>query len=165
MKTFAKLSGTLIIMLLASTYALASKWMPEKYELDHQLTKVDKISNTSLMGWEKVDNQSFVLQASPSTYYLIVLSSPAWNLPFTERIGITGRSLIIRPGYDNVFVREAGRSWGKYIINRIYRLEDKKQAWEIITQLTGSPTIDRQKRDSSGETLLASMPVNFFSRF
>lgn len=165
MKTLKKLASIVIITLFTSTYAAASKWMPEKYELDHQLIKVDKISNTSLMGWEKIDNQSFVLQASPSTYYLIVLSAPAWNMPFTERIGITGRNLMIRPGYDNVWVREPGNRWGKHIINRIYRIENKKQVWEIISQLTGTETIEREKMDSSGQTLLASMPVSFFSRF
>lgn len=165
MNTFKKLAGILMVMLFASTYAAASQWMPEKYNLDDQLVKVSRISNTSLTGWEKVDNQSFVLRSSASTYYLIILSSPAWNLPFTERIGITGRSLMIRPGYDNVIVREAGNRRGKYIINKIYKFEDKKQVWEIIAQLTGEPTIERQKKDYSGETLLASTPVSFFSRF
>lgn len=164
MKIIKKLAIASVIILLASTFAVASKWMPEKYELDNQLTKVDKISNTNLMGWEKIDNQSFILQTSPSTYYLIVLTSQAWNLPFTERIGITGRSLMIRPGYDNVWVREAGNRWDKHIINRIYRIENKKQVWEIIAQITGKKTIEREKMDSSGQTLLASMPINFFSR-
>ena len=82
MNMIKKFAIVFVTLLLASTYAAASKWMPEKYELDNQLTKVDKISNTSLIGWEKIDNQSFILQSSPSTYYLIVLSSPAWSLPF-----------------------------------------------------------------------------------
>lgn len=165
MKTIQKLAGLFIVMLLASTFAAASDWMPEKYDLDNQLVRVSNISNTSYIGWGKIDNQSLVLQTSPSRYYLVVLSYPAFNLPFTEDIGITGINLITRPGYDNVVVREVTGRWEKYIINRIYRFENKKQVWQIIAQLTGQQTIERERKDSSGETLLASMPISSFRRF
>jgi hypothetical protein len=165
MKTSIKIAGMAFVILLVSTYAAASKWMPEKYDLDHQLTKVEAISNTSYIGWEKVDSQSLVLQTSPSRYYLIVLSFPAFNLPFTEDIGITGMNLMTRPGYDNVMVREATGRWEKYIINKIYGLEDRKQAREIIAQLTGAPTIQPRKSNASEDTLLASGRIQFFRRF
>jgi len=165
MKTLKIFMGLFAIMFFTAAYSAASSWMPEKYELDGELTKVEKISNTTLTGWEKVDNQSFVLRSSASSYYLIVLSSPAWNLPFTERIWITGRSLMIRPGFDNVIVREAGNRRDRHIINRIYKFENKKQVWDIIARITGQQTIERQQMDSSGESLLASMPVGFSSRF
>jgi hypothetical protein len=165
MKTLIKIAGIAMILLFASTYAAASKWMPEKYDLDHQLTKVKSISNTSYIGWEKVDDQSLVLQTSPGSYYLVVLSFPAFNLPFTEDIGITGMNLMTRPGYDNVMVREATGRWEKYIINKIYRLENRKHAWEIIAQLTGSPVIERRNNYSSEEILLASGKIHLLRRF
>lgn len=165
MKPIKRIAGMFISLLLASTYVFASGWMPEKYDLDHQLARVPNISSTNFIGWEKVDNQSMVIQTTPSRYYLIVLSYPAFNLPFTEDIGITGMNLMTRPGYDNVVIRDATGRWGKYIINRIYKFENKRQAWKIIAQLTGTQTVEQERRDSSGETLLASMPISFFRRF
>lgn len=159
MKTIKIFTGIFFIMLFASAYAAASKWMPEKYDLDDQLTKVSRIPVAKFIGWEKIDNQSFVLQARPGSYYLIVLSYPAYNLPFTEGVAITSMSLMVRPGFDNVYVRAPSGHWEKYVISRIYKLEDKNQAWEIIAQLTGKQPIEREKMDSSGETLLASTPL------
>jgi len=165
MKIRNKLTVMVIIMLLASTYAVASGWMPEKYDLDGQLSRVSSIPNTHYIGWGKIDNQSLILQTSPSRYYLVVLSWPAFNLPFTEDIGITGMNLMTRPGYDNVVVRQATGRWEKFIINRIYKFENKNQVWQVIAQLTGTQPIERERKDSSGETLLAAIPISVFRRF
>jgi hypothetical protein len=154
-----------MVMLFASTYAVASQWMPEKYNLDNQLAQVSQISNTSFIGWEKVDTQSLVLQTTPSRYYLIVLSFPAFHLPFTEDIGISGQNLMIRPGYDNVFVRDATGRWNRHIIHKIYKFENRKQVREIVARLTGDTPVAPPKKSDSGEALLASRQVQFFNRF
>lgn len=126
----------LIIWLIGSACAVGGGWMPRKYDLDSQLTRVDGMPNTNIMGWEKIDVQSLVVQTSPSTFFLIVLSTPAWDLPFTETIGISGLNLSIRPGFDSVIVPGPAFT-DRYIINRIYRLENRAQVREIEAQLTG----------------------------
>ena len=129
-------TSILIIWLIGTTAALGRDWMPEKYDLDNQLTRVDGMPNTNIMGWEKIDNQSLVVQTSPSRFYLIVLSYPAYNLPFTETIGISGLNLAIRPGFDSVIVHGPAYT-DRYIINRIYKLQNRAQTREIEAQLTG----------------------------
>jgi hypothetical protein len=137
MKTFSKLiSAFAILFFFASLSFAAPAAMPAKYDLDKQLEKVDSIYKYKFMGWEKVDTQSFVLQVSPSDYYLIVLSSPALKLPFAEHIRINSTNNMVRPGYNNVFVRSSGMT-EEYIINKIYKFKDRKQVQDIEAQLTG----------------------------
>jgi len=155
MNTIKRLTTILVIMLFAATYALAESSVPEKYNLDGQLKRVEYMSNTNFMDWESVDAQSLVVQTSPSTYYLVVLSSRAFNMPFVEYIGITGMNLMTRPGYDNVYVREPNRRWGRYIINRIYKLEDRRQVRDIVAQLTGDKKIVPAEKGFSGKVFMA----------
>jgi hypothetical protein len=136
MRTFNKLISAFIILLFATICYAAPATMPAKYDLDKQLEKVDSIYKYKFMGWEKVDAQSFVLQVSPSEYYLIVLSSPAQKLPFAEHIRIDSTNNMVRPGYNNVIVRSSGMT-EEYIINKIYRFKDHKQVQDIEAQLTG----------------------------
>ena len=155
MNTIKQLASILIFMLFTATYAMAGSTVPEKYNLDGQLNRVEFMSNTNFMDWESVDAQSLVVQTSPSTYYLVVLSSQAFNMPFVEYVGITGMNLMTRPGYDNIYVREPNRRWGRYIINRIYRLEDRQQVREIIAQLTGEKKIVPAEKQFSGKVFMA----------
>lgn len=136
MKTVKLMTGILIIWLIGSTGALGWDGLPMKYNLDNQLVRVDGMPNTTIIGWETIDNQSLVIQTSPSRHFLIVLSSPAYQLPFTETIGVTGLNLSIRPGFDSVIVYGPNFT-DRYIINRIYKFKNRAQVREIEAQITG----------------------------
>jgi hypothetical protein len=138
------ITSILMIWLLGATVAFGRGWIPEKYNLDDRLTRVDGMPNTNIMGWETIDNQSLVIQTSPKRFYLIVLSSPAYELPFTETIGVTGLNLSVRPGFDSVIVYGTVRT-DRYIINRIYKLENRVQVREIEARLTGK--MDKQEQE------------------
>lgn len=137
MKTLNKLVSIFTALLLVSMCAVAWAAMPAKYDLDKQLEKVDSIYKYKFMGWEKVDNQSFVVQTSPSDYYLIVLSSPSDRLPFAEQVAINSLNNTVRPGYNNVIVHSPNGTKDEYIINKIYKFKDHKQVEEIEAQLIG----------------------------
>lgn len=125
-----------ITLFTGSSTIAAPADLPAKYNLDNQLEKVTEISKYNFMSWNKVDNQSFVLQTSPNDYYLIVLSSPSTKLMFTETIKIPDTNSMVKPGYNNVIVSGNGFT-ESYIINRIYRFKDSDQIKEIKAQLTG----------------------------
>jgi len=131
-----KLSAIIFaILFIAMVCTTASAEMPAKYNLDNQLQKVDSIYKYKFMGWDKVDNQSLVVQTSPADYYLIVLSSPSTKLLFSESIRIDSKDNMVRPGYNNVIVRGSGFT-EDLIINKIYKFKDSKQVKEIEAQLT-----------------------------
>jgi hypothetical protein len=120
----------------AFTCSAESAELPAKYNLDNQMQKVSEISKYNFMSWERVDNQSFVLQTSPSDYYLIVLSSPSDKLNFAETIKIPDTNAMVKPGYNNVIVQGSGFT-DTYIINRIYKFKDYAQVKTIREQITG----------------------------
>jgi len=136
MKTFFKLAGIAAVFIFASAYAMASNSVPEKYNLDGQLEKISVITDYTFMGWNKIDNQSFVLQTGPGDYYLVVLSSPSDHLLFSENVRIDSTNNMVRPGYSNVFVYGNGFN-ERYIINRIYKFKDPAQMKDVESQLTG----------------------------
>jgi hypothetical protein len=136
MKTVNRLVSVFTVLLFASIFSVAWAAIPAKYDLDKQLEKVDSIYKYKFMSWEKVDNQSFVVQTSPSDYYLIVLSSPSDKILFSENIRIDSTNDMVRPGFNNVYVRSSGMT-DEYIINKIYKFKDYKQVQEIEVQLTG----------------------------
>ena len=121
---------------IAFTCSAESAELPAKYNLDNQLQKISEISKYNFMSWETIDNQSFVLQTSPSDYYLIVLSSPSDKLIFAETIKIPDTNAMVKPGYNNVIVQGSG-STDTYIINRIYKFKDYPQVKTIREQITG----------------------------
>jgi hypothetical protein len=86
------------------------------------------------MSWEKVDNQSIILQTGPSDYYLIVLLQPSHSLVFSEAIGISDTRDMIKSGFDNVVVEDSAGT-NSYIIHKIYKLENRQQAKEIKKRL------------------------------
>jgi hypothetical protein len=126
-----------IIFFTVSVCAAATDVIPAKYNLDNQLEKVSEISKYSFMGWETVDNQSFVLQTAPGVYYLIVLGSPSDKLVFSETITIPDTNAMVKPGYNNVIVQGSGFN-ETYIINKIYKFKDSEQVKTIKSLLTGS---------------------------
>jgi hypothetical protein len=120
----------------AYTCFAASSGVPEKYNLDSQMQKVTEISKYNFMSWQTVDKQSFVLQTSPSDYYLIVLSNPSDKIMFAETIKIADTNAMVKPGYNNVIVKGNGFT-DTYIINKIYKFKDSAQIKTITAQLTG----------------------------
>lgn len=134
MKTVMRWVPPLAILFLISTGAFAADSTPAKYFLDGQLDKVLSISKYNFMSWDKVDNQSFILQTSPSEYYLIILSKASDHILMSERISIDTSDATVKPGYNKVIVSGQGyNEWN--IINKIYRLKDADQVREIKNQL------------------------------
>jgi len=136
MKAMRQLAWIFVTLFVASVCAAAPAEIPAKYNLDNQLEKVSEISKYNFMSWDKVDKQSFILQTSPSDFYLIVLSNPSDRLLFSESIQIPDTNSMVKPGYNNVIVKGNGFK-DTCIINKIYRFKDSKQVKEIRDQLTG----------------------------
>jgi uncharacterized protein YbaP (TraB family) len=136
MKSIKKMAMIFAAIFIAFTCSAESAELPAKYNLDNQLQKISEISKYNFMSWETIDNQSFVLQTSPSDYYLIVLSSPSDKLIFAETIKIPDTNAMVKPGYNNVIVQGSG-STDTYIINRIYKFKDYPQVKTIREQITG----------------------------
>jgi hypothetical protein len=124
------------IMMISACAGTKSFQLDEKYNLGDQLEEVTEIHKYTLRSWQKVDNQSFVLQTGPSTYYLIVLIRPSTELLFTETIKISNTGAVVKPGFDRVTVYQAG-SPVDYTINKIYKFKDYEQVKEIRALLTG----------------------------
>jgi len=135
MKTIKQPWMISMMLFVSSLCTYARAGVPVKYNLDNQLEKVSEISKYNFMSWDKVDNQSFILQTSPSDYYLIVLSSPSDRLIYSETISIPDINAMVKPGYNNVIVKGNGFK-DICIINRIYKLKDSEQIKDIKKQLT-----------------------------
>ena len=136
MKMIRNLATIFTIFFMISACAGAPVKIPDKYNLDSQLKNVPDISKYNMMSWERIDSRSFVLQTAPGDYYLIILSSPAVNLPFAESIHISSTGSMVRPGYNNVRVIGDGTD-DSYVINKIYRFKDYEQVKSIKAQLSG----------------------------
>lgn len=136
MRAIRLLSITFVILLFLYACATAPVSKPEKYNLDNQLQSVNEIYKFNMMSWERVDMMSFILQATPSDYYLFVLNYPSDELPFAENIRISTTGSFVRRGFNKVTVY--GSSSNKdYVIDKIYKFKDYEQAKEIKKQLTG----------------------------
>ena len=66
--------------------------------------------------WIKVDSQSFILRATPSTYYLLVLDVPSPLLMVTETLRFQLFANRIDAGVDYLTL-----GGGNYMIDRIYK--------------------------------------------
>jgi hypothetical protein len=135
MKVMKKLAVLLSVMFIVSACAGAAVKPYEKYDLDDQLEPASEILRYNLMGWEKIDSQSFVLQTSPSQFYLIVLVRPSDRLLFTESISITNTGNMVKPGYDKVIVMDESGD-NTFVIYKMYKLKDRQEANEIEEQLS-----------------------------
>lgn len=133
------MKGTIIclcIALLMSSCATGRIELPEKYALDSQLESVSYISKyQGYFSWDMVDYQSFILETSPSTFYLIVLQRAASELPFSESIRISNSGSRVRAGMDTVTVLGPSVKGPPYIIEKIYRLKDREQVRSIREQI------------------------------
>lgn len=131
MNQWARILATLFIV---SKCVVAYAEIPAKYNLDNQLEQISEISDNNFREWEMVDDQSFILQNSPSDYYLIVLRSPSDELPVNDSVKISETNTIIKPGLSKVIVRSNGIK-DRYIVYKIYKLKGADQAEEIRAQL------------------------------
>jgi len=135
MKAIKQLAMIFVIFFMASVCTAAPAAMPEKYNLDNQLEVVSEITDNNFRDWEKVDNQSFIFQNSPSEFYLIILSGPSDELSFNDSVKIGEKNSIIKPGKSRVIISSSGIK-ERYVISKIYKLKDADQADEIREQLT-----------------------------
>jgi len=134
MKAITKLILISIMMLLVMGCATTPYKLAEKYNFDSELEEVREIWNFRINSWESIDYQSLILRTDVNGYYLLVLQRPALNLPFSEDIGITLTIDRVWSRYDNIVVADS-LGVESYIIEKIYKLKDNKQAKEIRERL------------------------------
>ncbi len=134
MKTMLKMISIFIMLIAAASCATTQVALPEKYNLDNDLEAVSEISKYRVTSWETVDNQSVILRANVSDYYLLVLHRPMAGVITSEKIGISSTTTTIRARFDKIYVKDtAGMQY--YIIDKIYKLEGREQATQIKQQL------------------------------
>ena len=80
--------------------------------------------------WIKVDPQSFILRATPSTYYLLVLHVPSPDLMVTDTLSFQLLANRINAGAD--YLTLGGLN---YMIERIYKINSNQQMLAIRNQL------------------------------
>jgi len=136
MRALKLLPMTFVALLFLSACATAPVSTTDKYNLDNQLESVSEITKFNMMSWDDVDRNSFVLQATPSEYYLFVLNTPSDELPFAENIHVSATGSFVKPGYNNVTVYGIN-SKRDYVIKKIYKFKNYDQVKEITKQLTG----------------------------
>ena len=134
MKAMTKLILIFIISLMATACATTPVTMPEKYNFDNELVEATEIYNFRIKSFEPIDYQSLIFQTDVNDYYLIILQRPARGLPFSESIGVTLTVDKVKPGYDNVVIKDSA-GIESYIIQKIYKLKDHQQAIEIKKRL------------------------------
>ena len=152
MRPFIKIYLLFISFLALSACAAGGIQVPEKYALGSQLEEVPAIFKYGITSWEKIDNQSLILQKGPGDYYLLVLQIPAPELPFRNRIKLSSTGDMIRAGLDDVIFYSSAHMSQSYPIDRIYRLRGTDQMRAVRDQLTGemdgAPQDERTVRPS-----------------
>jgi hypothetical protein len=134
MKAITNMISIFIISLMVTACATTQSKPPEKYNFDNELAEATGISNFQIKSWEEIDYQSLILRTNVNDYYLIVLQQPTLNLPFSENIGVTITVNDVKPGYDNVVIKDS-TGIKSYVIHKIYKLKDREQAIEIKKRL------------------------------
>lgn len=99
-----------------------------KYEFP-QFKQVDKILSYDVDSWQAVDNQSLVVQTSPSKFYLLILRRPLHELRFAEVIELssTGPSIYAKFDCVKVYSRHCGPDPIAVSIHKIYALQGRQQ--------------------------------------
>ena len=163
MGSFFRMIMALILISILAACATAKIPIPQKYILDSQLERVSKVSDVrmgrqpsfpdfkesfedpqtvmarrdtvtfseSSHQWIKVDPQSFMLRAIQGNYYLLVLNSPAPTLMSTDTISFQLLTNTMNAGADFLSLNGA-----KYLIERIYKIENTEQMYAIKNQLS-----------------------------
>jgi hypothetical protein len=135
MRTYKNALFVLTTLILISGCAGGNIQVPEKYALGGQLEQVHSIYRQRIMDWEKVDNQSLIIQTSPGTYYLLVLKIPSHELVFRNSIRFSSTGSMIRAGLDDLIIYSAHMRVS-YPIDRIFKIKGQKQMLAIKDQLT-----------------------------
>ena len=137
MKAITKLTGILLVSLLAMACATTPLKVPEEYNFDNELTAATEISNFRIDSWESIDHQSLIIRTNVNDYYLVILQRPATSLPSSERIGITVTVDRVKSGFDNIVVSD---SYGteSYVIHKMYKLTGEEHKKEIKERLKKS---------------------------
>ena len=134
MKTMTKFFSIFMLFIMPVSCATAPLALPEKYNLDNQLEKVDQITTFSKPEWEEVDNQSIILNVNLNDYYLLILDRPLNSRILPITIGISSSISSISAGFDRIVVIDSGFVY-YYTIEKIYRLKGREQANEIKKRL------------------------------
>lgn len=117
--------------MLGGIKASDTAWAPFE-----KLEEVPYITNFNMMGWNKVDTQSLIIQTSPSDFYLIILNTRSDDLAFAEKIQVEGIGTMVHSGSSRVIVYGENRQ-DSFVIDRIYRFKDAEENRAITEQLTG----------------------------
>jgi hypothetical protein len=134
MKPVLKMIKYLMILLVVSSCSGSTSAIPAKYNLDNQLQTVRCVRKCNSMDWDRVDNQSFILQTSPNKYYLVILDRKSnISSSIINKKGSDADS-ILWPGYENIAMNNKGKE-ETYVIKKIYRFKDLKQVEEIRVRL------------------------------
>ncbi|NRB39156.1 MAG: hypothetical protein HRU20_11920 [Pseudomonadales bacterium] len=107
---------------------------PNKYIFDH-LQEVKAIQNWALDGWTVIDNRSLIIQTSPKTSYLLILTRENRGLTFANHILISSTAGRVMAKFDTVAV--PGEGMLQTPIERIYKLDGKEQIDAIKASING----------------------------
>ena len=139
----------LTALILISGCAAGTIKIPEKYALEGQLEQVNSFYRQRIIDWERVDNQSLIIETSPGTYYLLVLKIPSQELVFRNRIILSSTGSMIRAGLDDLIIYTA-RMKVSYPIERIFKIKGREQMQTVRDQLTGKK--DNAQKNAGTET-------------
>lgn len=137
MKAITKLIGILLVSLLAMACATGPFKVEDKYNFDNELKETTDIYSFRIDSWQSIDYQSLIIKTNIKDYYLLILNRPAFELPFSERIGITLTADRLKSGFDQIVVADFSGT-ESYFIHKIYKLKDREQATEIKKRLKKS---------------------------
>jgi len=126
----------MLAVLLMTGCASAPITLDSKYVFP-QFEQVDKFTAFSLDSWQSVDNQSLIVQISPSRHYLLILTRPLYDLRFAEVIELSSTGPSIYAKFDCVKVRTryCGPDPIGVSIHSIYKLRGKSQVTEAKLQI------------------------------
>ncbi len=127
---------SLAVLLFAFTSCVTTTpvALPEKYNLDNDLKALTRASLLKVSNWDQADNQSIIITANGSEYYLLVLGEPLASDISNLPIGFSNASTNITPGHHKIYVRDSS-GMKHYLIAKIYKLEGRTQAQEIKERL------------------------------
>jgi hypothetical protein len=156
MKIYKNVLLIVTSMILISGCATGNIQMPQKYALEDQLERVDWIYKQRIRDWEKVDNQSLIIEISPGAYYLMVLKMPARELLFQNRISLSSTGSRIRAGLDDLILYNAHMRV-RYPIEKIFKIRGRTQMHSVRDQLTGIIS-DKQKDSGTDKPVKSRLP-------
>lgn len=126
MKTFIKLGILFISSLLIAACAGGMTQLHQKYALDTRLKQVKSIYKYGLSQWKAMNDQSFIIETIPGSYYLMVLKRPSPELSLHKTITISSNGDLIRAGVDKVIIYNGPLVRLIYPIDQIYQITDEK---------------------------------------